>query len=614
MKFSRNKDYKVIAVVLACFSSEDQEALINRISKQCEKYQCRVVFFSTVSSFPKVNKESITEEVIFDMVAVEAFDAILLMAETFKSERGQRKLVERALEANVPVIAVDHHMDGCINISFDYKDSFRKIVKHMVEYHGYRTINFFNGEPDNSFSDERLNAFKEVLEENDIPFDPKRVYYGYFWEDPTVVAVEQMLKDWPGLPDAIICANDTMALTVCDCLQKKGYRIPQDVAVSGFDGIEAEKFHSPRLLTCAYDIDVFLEAVFEIINEENLSVEEREVSVCAYKKMQIGGSCGCKGVPEQNAAAEIIRLKSNMNELVGYQTNLGQMVAKYGNRDEREIFEEAIPDQLSNMNYKDFWCCSSQSKSRINIIHYGKREQETEIDYIAWSSYGELNSKIEGCLDSGMPLMVVAVPSMEDPMRYAVVSFDSERFWYSAYASFISHLRYLFDMMHAQRELMRLYRMDSLTGLLNRNGFYAVMEKILKTPNVEKLTIISLDMFQFKQINDTYGHAEGDYALEAAGRIIRESIEEGDISTRNGGDEFLIVLYQNNQEERAQQIVASLEEKATVFNQSNDKDYKLIFSIGVYTETTEEHSLDYFLREADSRMYAHKNKQRKGES
>lgn len=610
MKYSKNKDYKVIAVVMACFSAEDQRLLIKRISKKCEEKRCRAVFFSTISNFYLANRESIAEESVFDLIHVEAFDAVVLMAETFKAETAEKRFVRRAIEAGVPVIAVDHHMDGCINISFDYSEAFRKVVKHMVEFHGYRTINFFGGTPDNSFSDERLQVFKEVLEENGIPYDPRRIYYGYFWEDPTVIAVEKMLQDWKGLPDAIICANDTMALTVCDCLQKKGYRIPQDVAISGFDGIDAEKFHYPRLLTSLYDEDVFLDAVFDIVHEDDLKAVEREVRVSAYEKLQIGGSCGCKGLVDKNAAAEIIRLKSNMYELMDYETNLGQMVATYGNREEREIFEEAIPYQIRNMFHREFWCCVAIEAGHANLIHYNRMNKNMDVEYVAGVSMKHLIPNLEEQLDAGNSLMVVPVPSQENPMGYSVVSFDDEKFWFTGYSSFISHLRFLFDIIHAQKELMRLYRTDSLTGLLNRNGFYAVMEKLLKTPNVEKLTIISLDMFQFKLINDNYGHAEGDFALEKVGQIIKESIEEGDIATRNGGDEFLIVLYQKEQEERAKEIVEGLQEKARLFNESKCKEYKLIFSVGVYTEATENHSLDYFLREADRRMYEHKNRQR----
>ena len=81
------------------------------------------------------------------------------------------------------------------------------------------------GVPNNSFSDERLRVFKQVLLENNVTFEPKRIYYGYFWETPTMEAMDKMLEDEDELPEAIICANDMMAITVCDILVEKGESI-----------------------------------------------------------------------------------------------------------------------------------------------------------------------------------------------------------------------------------------------------------------------------------------------------------------------------------------------------------------------------------------------------
>ena len=64
---------------------------------------------------------------------------------------------------------MDKNFEGCINLAFDYGDAFREVVKHMVEYHGYRTINFMGGMPGNSYSEERLEVFKEVLAQNHGP-------------------------------------------------------------------------------------------------------------------------------------------------------------------------------------------------------------------------------------------------------------------------------------------------------------------------------------------------------------------------------------------------------------------------------------------------------------
>lgn len=629
-KYSDGKDYKVIAFVTACFSKDDQQDLIKKVTEKSLEHNCRVIFFSTLTNFYMEDLDA-GEKRIFDTIAAEMFDAIVLMAETFKEEEVQKKLVQRAIAAGVPVIAVDHHVDGCINISFDYREAFRKIVKHMVEFHGYRKINFMAGMPNNSFSDERLEVFRQVLEENGGEFDPKCVYYGYFWENPTIEAMKKMLENNSELPEAIICANDTMALTVCDYLNQRGYRVPEDVAVSGFDGLEAGKYHQPQLLTSVYSVEAFAEALFQLVNSGELVAEERKLKVSAYHEIQIGGSCGCRGMAGKDAAAKIIQLKSDMYEQMEYQTNLGRMVANYGEGEGMDIIQKVIPQQLKHMHYFDFWFCSEQrlliadypfysgssklydsSAGMVNAIHYERQLENVAINYAERMEADGLIPELNNYLEENHPLLVVGVPTQEDPNAYAVISMDTERFWYTAYSGFIFHLRFLLDMQRSKKMLMQVYRTDALTGVFNRNGFYAMMKQVMEYSTVKELTVISIDMCGFKQINDTYGHAEGDEALKAVGKIIRESISQREIAARTGGDEFLIVLFRGNQKQRTEEIINSLNEKAEKFNEKNAKRYSLVFSIGVCSESMGEHSLDYFLREADKRMYQNKKEQKLG--
>lgn len=624
------KDYKVVAVVLAGFSQDYQKNVIKSIRKKSEEYHCKPIFFSTLSSFYLEEQEDTGEKDIFDYICVERFDAIVLMAETFKDEVGQAELVKRAKRAGVSVIAVDHETEGCFNISFDYEDAFLNVVKHMVEFHGYRDIVFMAGAPNNRFSDDRLRIFRQVLEANGGFFQPENVYYGYFWEDPTVVAIEKMLAERKELPEAIICANDTMALTVCAQLQDRGFRVPEDVAVSGFDGIEAEQYQQPRLLTGVYDADVFAEALFDAINQPD---EDSAKSVCvpAYSKLQVGGSCGCRQMENLHAAAKIVELKSASFELMEYQMNLGRMVANYGTGASIDIINLAIPQYLKDMRYCDFWFCSGSDvlvgdyrmqvkreklridcnkKKKAHVLHYKKFSKGTQIDYRDEFYAEDLIPELSEVLESEQAILVVSVPNQNaEDSGMAIVSFDVDKFWYTAYASFIFHFRFLIEMQRTQNQLFEMYHRDSLTGLYSRNGFYAKMEQLLANVTEKELTVISLDMYRFKQINDTYGHAEGDEALKAVGRIIQETVSN-EIAARIGGDEFLIVLFGENQRERTNYIIHTLKEKAEVFNRENPKAYRLIFSIGCCTESVEEHTLDYFLREADRRMYEHKREQK----
>ena len=626
-KYSDGKNYKVVAFILACFSAEAQKELIKIVTKKSREHHCKVVFFSTLSTYYEMDPDE-GEIRIFDMVQVEKYDAVVLMSETFKVEDGQAELVRRATEAGVPVIAVDHYVKGCINITFDYKEAFREIVKHMVEVHGYRDLSFMGGGPDNSFSNDLLEAYKEVLEQNKISFDPARVYHGYFWEKPTVAAMDKMLQENPVLPRAIICANDTMALTVCEYLRQRGFRVPEDVAVSGFDGLEAGIYHKPQLLTSVYDSALFSDELFRLINSGFCINKEQNLKVAAYNRMQIGGSCGCQGIEGADAAAKIIQIKSELYHQMEYQTLLGKMVAGYGNDDGMEIVQKVIPNRLKKINYTDFWLCSgkrllvsdypfgiSPIRSKnfgpvCHTIHFKNQDNGEKINYIEQEQNGNLIPNMEEYLEADVPLLVITIPAKEAQDVYAVISMENEQFWYMGCASFVLHLRFLLDMQYSKKLLMQLYRTDALTGVLNRNGFYDMVNQMLQNSIVRELTIISLDMCDFKKINDTYGHAEGDEALKAVGTILKDSIERREIAARIGGDEFLIALFGNNQKTRSLELVEELNKKTEAFNSNCNKGYKLIFSIGVHTEEMEEHSLDYFLQKADKKMYEHKNEQK----
>ena len=70
----------------------------------------------------------------------------------------------------------------------------------------------------------------------------------------TKALMERFLAEPEGLPEAIVCINDSMAIAVCEVLSDHGYSVPDDVIVTGFDGIIQEQYNFPRLTTCRRDM------------------------------------------------------------------------------------------------------------------------------------------------------------------------------------------------------------------------------------------------------------------------------------------------------------------------------------------------------------------------
>lgn len=628
-KYSEGKDYKVIACALSNFFNDEQNRVIKYMVKECEKVNCKVVFYSTTTDFYYDDLVTAGEKNIFSLIAVDRFDAIVIMSESFKQDEEQLELVKRANLAGVPVFTVDKCFDGCINVIFDYGDCFKEIVRHMVKTHGYRNTAFMAGIPENRYSQERLEAYREVLEEEGIPYSEDNVYYGYFWEGPTVVAMEQMFAKVEAgmpIPEAIICANDAMALAVLNCLQKKGYRVPEDVAVTGFDGIELERYSNPRLTTGIYNLRSMIQTILNRVIEEDLSIPEHPIPI--YNKMRIGCSCGCDGIKACNITDEMRSINEKVHMLMNYQVELNQMVANYGNSESVEVITEAIPEYMSLLGYKDFWMGFEESFLDImsiklpveplsryvwdrpaGMLHYHK-EDNGKVS-TKWSTLlqSDIIPEREDYFAGTDCCMVTVLHTGGVKIGYAVVGFDYNEFYYLAYHPFLTNLRNLMQLQQSQRQIIYNYERDQLTGLYNRNGFYKKLGRFFEYPDAD-LSVIFIDMDGLKGINDTYGHSEGDVALRNIADIIAEDAKD-ELDARIGGDEFVIVFAGKDGGKKASERKSLIIQGLDAYNQSSVKPYRLSASVGVFTDCILGHTIDYFLKNADSMMYIEKTQHKK---
>lgn len=155
---------------------------------------------------------------------------------------------------------------------------------------------------------------------------------------------------------------------------------------------------------------------------------------------------------------------------------------------------------------------------------------------------------------------------------------------------------------------------DSLTGLFNRRGFEHLANFAIASAHrrAEPLTLGWIDLDKFKQINDTYGHAEGDFALREMARLLIESFRDTDLLVRHGGDEFGI-LFSDTDESGAWIAMQHLMQEASTWNLTSGKPWKLAFSWGVIEFNHDDITdLSGWLRAADKRMYAMKRTHQSG--
>ena len=158
------------------------------------------------------------------------------------------------------------------------------------------------------------------------------------------------------------------------------------------------------------------------------------------------------------------------------------------------------------------------------------------------------------------------------------------------------------------QKLQKLATTDGLTKLYNSRSFYSQLELEVDRYNRYKhpLSLLLLDIDNFKDFNDNFGHLEGDKVLVRFSQIIKSCLRTNDSAYRYGGEEFTVILPETNGDEAktvAQRIRSSLETEK--FKPIPDKNAKITISIGV-TQYFPKEELSAFIRRADKAMYLSK--------
>ena len=216
----------------------------------------------------------------------------------------------------------------------------------------------------------------------------------------------------------------------------------------------------------------------------------------------------------------------------------------------------------------------------------------------------------EQSFENGKPLAILSIYSKEDLYGYLVCDLNMQAEsileFLRIHISSALHTLQLFNNIERQSET------DQLTYLYNRRGFYKNVYDFISLISEDQFAyIIYVDLDRLKQINDTYGHDEGDLAITKGANILKESFPINSIICRMGGDEFLVV-YKSDSDDDFQCIENIIHEKTIEINQRIKREMDVSLSIGIKKMNLFHHFLlDDIINEADSIMYKNKIEKKK---
>lgn len=599
---------KRIAVLIAQVEENTQNHFMQGLLSEAFRKDYDVITFSMYQKYQETPQRERGDSNIFNLIQQNSlFDAFIIMADTIQTP-GVLGTLEEQLHSyfDGPVLVVDRESHYFPNTMIDHRTPVRKLIDHLIDVHGYRDIVFLNGRKEHIHSVERLKGYMDSLMAHDIPVDESRIYYGDYWYDSGDYMVDELLADREHLPDAIACANDCMAIGVCSRLTKHGIRIPEDIAVIGYDSTD-EGRRSPVPLTSA-DIPA-KECGIYCVNWLDAAIHNKPIpDFETNAPLFIGRSCGC----------EYHRTIEDINQRQTWETGTSSTGFF-------SCFNHMMEDLLSQTTYQGFFntvfqytyqiqgfdsfhLCLNENwdvskSSEEDVIRYGysnkmcrvvrcSRNKNTD-NSIGFTDTFSLSKLLPELLDDRKkPCSFIFTPlHFEDHcLGYAVISYGNEaRVYDETYHLWLRSVMQGLECFNRQYALTSLIEKmestqvrDALTGLYNLRGFLAQAEELCEAAMFEgkEFFILSVDMNGLRNINTNYGRKEGDRAILMLSQIINESILPEEICGRMCNDEFLIAYYAEPENDyRTAEIKAFLSEQIEQFNEQNET-YRIVLCFG----------------------------------
>lgn len=617
---------KTIGVFISQINTEFQDVLSRGISTRAKELDYNIAFFTNFGGYGQPVYD-LGEYKIADLPYYEDLDGIVMVPETFAVQGLEARIKEQIKKrCKCPVVSVRRKVDEYYNVLIDDYTVIEEIIRHFIEVHGFTRLNFLAGPKGFPDSEKRLESFKKILKEYQIPIEEDRIYYGDFWKNEAYNAVEHWLASPLPMPQAIICANDYMAITLSNALTKKGYSIPEDIAVSGCDDMPDAAEYNPALTTARMPIfNMGMEAV-DKINRFNLGIEQDQNSYVKTITV-IRESCGCK---TDSGKENKERKRYYMNMADSLQRAVARNAYMSGDLTGFTKLEE-INDRLrfyvyENVGFTNFYMClrpdwqnyQEESDTELNdnndemIMEVGIKNR---VDYSKIRFPRRDLIPTEFVDDEPMIYFFAILHHQSYNFGYVAISFDGIKTYMLTFQAWLINVSNSLENIRVHSELNRLvykledmYIRDELTGLYNRRGLDILGQKYLKQALDEhtRMMIFTADMDKLKLINDNYGHVSGDIAIKAVADALQQAADDDEICIRGGGDEFTAIGLEYD-EMKMNNFVKKFVEGLDKFNQSGNYEFNVYVSYGWSLILPDENTtIEDCMIVADSRMYQQK--------
>lgn len=549
---------KLIGVCLSQAHNSPNTGFLNALNGAAAAEGFAVAVFNSSLDFSsRHEKDNSAARAVYKAIRYELFSAILVIYHSLHDDELVAGIVRGAQEHGVPVICAGAELPGCWSVINDFEQSFKSLLRHVIVDHGAKDTFFIAGTKNEPNSEFRLRCYREVLEELSLPFRESQIAYGNYWAPPAREIVRKLIRNREQLPRAIFCANDRMAVTVCDTLRENGFRVPGDVIVTGFDGSPDAWMVRPNLTTCGDDPETLAFRVVELINRIMAGEDPPRRILHSFRPI-LSESCGCPPVP--NSRFDLISVYRRLEILNTHENDLYYKVELLINQRDPESFlqmltRSILPDSVIYLNRRfpdiyngiDFYADTIEED--LLAVPYHEADQPLITVPCTLSSLGPAAGQPTGTtvfsvIRAGSMVCGFYAARTEDPQRdIQLIKRLSD----------VLNLVFNIQLGNARQQMLithldnSLY-LDAVTGLSNLKGLTRWFDGYAANTDNHQFSL-ALSVYcinRYSYIYETYGMNDTEEIARLVGGKLASVNSDALIIARISEDQFVVVNQAEN--------------------------------------------------------------------
>ncbi|MCR5210150.1 MAG: GGDEF domain-containing protein [Lachnospiraceae bacterium] len=622
---------KKIAVFSTGWGSNILVQCLQGAKKIFEANETDLYLFLTFAALHESQDITEGELNIFRLPDLHDFDGVIICANLIDFKYEIDKIVSRAQAAGIPVVSIGSVVKDTYSVISDNYSGMRCLAEHLINEHNIKKIYVIGGNKDNEGAEDRIRALKDVMKEHGLSLPDSNIFY----TDWFITTAAHKTREWcrnDDLPEAIVCANDSLALTACVTLKDCGKEIPRDVAVTGFDNSPDARIFFPSLTTVDQNFMHCGEEAAKILLS-HLAGKEIEPVTVVESELIVRESCGCPEdtgsvILRQQAAANAYSKQMNDTMQTRYDRKIERLILSCESISEiKKKFAQAL---IENHDYEgdNFHILMDESAYRsVSDVSVSMRRIGYDEELSVFFSI--CDGKI---LDNTKFPSAKLLPLPEDDKSHLYIFTPLHFNQYSAgYIVFVDSIKELEEktlrsyyqgfnysmekfrqnmyLKYMNERITELAQIDSLTHIKNRAAYENKRKELQNNIDIVpgyEFGIVMFDANDLKGINDAYGHEAGDEYLKNCCALICRVFSHSPVY-RIGGDEFLAVLEGNDYVNRDSLFNKFQQDMDAIYKKATAPEGKVSIACGMCIfDRTNHKSVDDIRNAADERMYENK--------